>query len=123
MIAASSRSALTLKTAVSASSAPTTIRSAFPFAITPTVNCHDIFGPSSSQVRLRTSTHWHRPFACELGLLCAWVFSRAALMSMSLSIDAPGSTYPVRQREWGGRRFNGHHILNDPPHGALHVLA
>ena len=43
MILASGRSALTLKAAMSASSAPTTIRSAFPFAITPTVNCQDIF--------------------------------------------------------------------------------
>src|SRR6476646_6887480 len=42
MIAASGRSALTLKAAMSASSAPTTIRSTFPFAITPTVNCQDI---------------------------------------------------------------------------------
>ena len=37
MIAASGRSALTFKAAMSASSAPTTIRSALPFAITPTV--------------------------------------------------------------------------------------
>jgi hypothetical protein len=44
-------------------------------------------------------------------------------MSMSLSLDALGSTHPVRQREWGGRRSNGHHRLYDPPHDALHVLA
>ena len=31
--------------AMSASSASTTIRSAFPFTLSPTVNCHDIFGP------------------------------------------------------------------------------
>ena len=42
MIAASGRSALTFKAAMSASSAPTTIRSALPFALTPTVNCQDI---------------------------------------------------------------------------------
>src|SRR5262245_8757188 len=26
-------------------------------------------------------------------------------------------------REWGGRCFYGHHVLNGPPHSALHVLA
>jgi hypothetical protein len=44
-------------------------------------------------------------------------------LSMSLSFDAPGSTYPVGQREWGGRKLDGHHMRHDPPHGALHVLA
>src|SRR5262245_53656680 len=26
-------------------------------------------------------------------------------------------------REWGGRWLYGHHVLNGPPHRALHVLA
>jgi hypothetical protein len=26
-------------------------------------------------------------------------------------------------KEWGGRSFNGQHMLHGPPHGALHVLA
>src|SRR6478736_5312532 len=74
MILASGRSALTLKAAMSASSAPTTIRSAFPFAITPTVNCQDIFerfhkaerarlqlAPSSHRYELVPIRRVHRP--------------------------------------------------------------
>jgi hypothetical protein len=26
-------------------------------------------------------------------------------------------------REWGGRWYNGHHMLHGPPNRALHVLA
>ena len=44
MIVAPGWSALAFKAAMSASSASTTIRSAFPFTLSPTVNCHDIFG-------------------------------------------------------------------------------
>ena len=44
MIVAPGCSALAFKAAMSASSASTTIRSAFPFTLSPTVNCHDIFG-------------------------------------------------------------------------------
>jgi hypothetical protein len=98
---------------MSASSAPTTMRSALPFAMTPTVNCQDIVGLSRAKLGCDID------LACELGLGCC----RVPLMSMSLSLDAPGSTHPVRQREWGGRRSSGHHRLYDPPHGALHVLA
>ena len=43
MIVAAGWSALAFKAAMSASSASTTIRSAFPFTLSPTVNCHDIF--------------------------------------------------------------------------------
>jgi integrase len=43
MIVAPGWSALAFKAAISASSASTTIRSAFPFTLSPTVNCHDIF--------------------------------------------------------------------------------
>ena len=42
MIVAPGWSALALKAAISASSASTTIRSAFPFTLSPTVNCQDI---------------------------------------------------------------------------------
>ena len=42
MIVAPGWSALAFKAAMSASSATTTIRSAFPFTLSPTVNCHDI---------------------------------------------------------------------------------
>src|SRR6476660_8671598 len=61
MMAASGRSALTFRAAMSASSAPTTIRSAFPFAITPTVNCQDIFerfhGAERARLQLAPSSH------------------------------------------------------------------
>ena len=50
MIVAPGRSALAFNAAMSASSASTTIRSAFPFTLSPTVNCHDIFGPPQSYV-------------------------------------------------------------------------
>ena len=46
IIVASGRSALTFCAATSASSAWTTIRSAFPFTLSPTVNCQDILEPS-----------------------------------------------------------------------------
>jgi len=44
MIVAPGWSALAFNAAMRASSASTTIRSAFPFTRSPTVNCHDIFG-------------------------------------------------------------------------------
>ena len=53
MIAASGRSALTFKAAMSASSATTTIRSTLPFALTPMVNCQDIFERSHKAERAR----------------------------------------------------------------------
>jgi hypothetical protein len=107
--------------ATSASSASTTIRSALPLTLSPTVNCHNIFGLPRAKlgyeraltgIDLRARSAFFVPGCC-----------RVPLMSMSLSLDAPGSTHPVRQREWGGRKSNGHHMLYDPPHGALHVLA
>src|SRR6476620_2051290 len=57
MIVASGRSALTFSAPTSASSAWTTIRSALPFALAPTVNCHNIT-PSCSIVRT----------GCDLGV-------------------------------------------------------
>ena len=44
IIVAPGWSALAFSAAMSASSASTTIRSAFPFTLSPIVNCHDIFG-------------------------------------------------------------------------------
>ena len=46
IIVASGCSALTFSAATSVSSAWTTIRSAFPFTLSPTVNCQDILEPS-----------------------------------------------------------------------------
>ena len=87
MMVASGRSALTFNAAMSASSASTTIRSAFPFDSKSDGELPRHFWPSSSQVRLRTSAHRHRHLACALGLLCAWVLSRAAYVD-ELSLDA-----------------------------------
>ena len=59
MIVAAGWSALAFKAAMSASSASTTIRSAFPFTLSPTVNCHDIFDLPQGYVtneRSRAST-------------------------------------------------------------------
>src|SRR6476661_597469 len=62
MIAASGRSALTFRAAMSASSAPTTIRSELPFAITPTMNCQDIFvrPHKAERARLQSASSSHR---------------------------------------------------------------
>jgi hypothetical protein len=64
MIMAPGWSALALNAAMSASSASTTIRSAFPFTLSPTVNCHDIL--AFLKATLRTSAHLlARYLACE----------------------------------------------------------
>ena len=55
IIVASGRSTLTFSAATSVSSAWTTIRSAFPFTLSPTVNCQDILEPS--KVREGRSPH------------------------------------------------------------------
>jgi hypothetical protein len=111
MIAASGRSALTLKAAMSASSAPTTIRSTFPFAITPTVNCQDILGPSSSKLGYERA---HRP------LRASSVFF---VPGCELVVRRPRFHASSAPKRVGRTQSNGHHMLNDPPHGALHVLA
>jgi hypothetical protein len=54
MIVASGRSVLTFNAATSASSASTTIRSALPLTLSPTVNCQDIFGLSLNIERQAT---------------------------------------------------------------------
>ena len=109
MIVAPGWSALAFKAAMSASSASTTIRSAFPFTLSPTVNCHDIVGlpqaklgyeralPSIDQTLRATSV-----FFCALVLSC-----RGALSA---------HPYMHKNREWGGRGLKGHHMLHGPPH-------
>ena len=75
MIVAPGWSALAFKAAMSASSASTTIRSAFPFTLSPTVNCHDIL--AFLKATLRTSAHRHRTIPCvRARSLCAWGLSR-----------------------------------------------
>jgi hypothetical protein len=60
VIVTSGRSALTFKAAMSASSASTTILSAFPCTLSPTVNCHAILSlPFRLNVaRGQSSTFW-----------------------------------------------------------------
>jgi hypothetical protein len=94
MIVASGRSALTFNAAMSASSASMTIRSAFLLTLNPTVNCQDIFAFRKANLGYERA------------------FSSIAVHSARIT-----------NREWGGRWFNGHHMLHGPPHGALHVLA
>jgi len=100
MIVAPGWSALAFKAAMSASSASTTIRSAFPFTLSPTVNCHDIFGLPQG-ARLRTSAHRHRRYpACELDLFVPGV---AALRSTK------------RAHPYIHNWLKGHHMLHGPP--------
>ena len=94
MIVASGRSALTFNAAMSASSASTTIRSAFLLTLSPTVNCQDILA-----------------------------FRKANLGYERAFNGIAAHSARITNREWGGRWFNGHHMLHGPPHGALHVLA
>ena len=80
MIVAAGWSALAFKAAMSASSASTTIRSAFPFTLSPTVNCHDIFGLPQSYVT-NELTGIDRYLACELGLFVLGGLSRRGALS------------------------------------------
>ena len=68
MIVAPGWSALAFKAAMSASSASTTIRSAFPFTLSPTVNCHDIFDLPQRLRYERALTGIDRYLECELDL-------------------------------------------------------
>ena len=102
MIVAPGWSALAFKAAMSASSASTTIRSAFPFTLSPTVNCHDIFGLPQGYVtneRLPASTDTLRASSISLCGVC----SRRA--------DLSAHPYMHKNREWGGRGLKGHHML------------
>ena len=80
MIVASGWSALALNAAMSASSASTTIRSAFPFTLSPTVNCHDIFWPSSKLVTNERSRHRTIPYV-RARSLCRWGLSRRGALT------------------------------------------
>src|SRR4029079_15262866 len=94
---------------MSASSASTTIRSTFLLTLSPTVNCQDILAFLKAKL------------GCERALSSIDQTLRASLV---LSVVASRRTQGARLfREWGGRWFNGHHMLRGPPHGALHVLA
>ena len=79
MIVAPGWSALAFKAAMSASSASTTIRSAFPFTLSPTVNCHDIL--AFLKATLRTSAHLHERYLRAIDLFCAWGLSRRGALS------------------------------------------
>jgi hypothetical protein len=68
MIMAPGWSALAFKAAISASSASTTIRSAFPFTLSPTVNCHDILAFLKNHVTNGALIGIERYLACELDL-------------------------------------------------------
>ena len=79
MIVAAGWSALAFKTAMSASSASTTIRSAFPFTLSPTVNCHDIFGlPQSYVTNERSPASTDTLSASSISLCRGVVASRRA---------------------------------------------
>ena len=112
MIVASGRSALTFNAAMSASSASTTIRSAFLLTLSPTVNCQDILAFLKAKL------------GCERALSGIDQTLRASRVLLCLGVVASRRTQGARLfREWGGRWFNGHHMLRGPPHGTLHVLA
>jgi len=82
MIVAPGWSALAFKAAMSASSASTTIRSAFPFTLSPTVNCHDIVGLPQAKLgyeralpRIDQTLRATSVFFCALVLSCRGVLS------------------------------------------------
>src|SRR6476659_4605609 len=102
MIVAAGWSALAFKAAMSASSASTTIRSAFPFTLSPTVNCHDIFGIPQSYVTNERSQASTDTLPSTRSLCALWLSRRGAL-----------SAHPYMHKiEWGGRWLNGHHMLH-----------
>jgi hypothetical protein len=81
-IVASGRSALTFNAAMSASSASTTIRSAFLLTLSPTVNCHDIFGFLKARLGYeRMLTGIDQTLHASLVFFCAWVLSRRSALS------------------------------------------
>jgi hypothetical protein len=64
MIVAPGWSDLAFRAAMSASSASTTIRSAFPFTLSPTVNCHDILAFLKATLRTSVASHSARTPIC-----------------------------------------------------------
>jgi hypothetical protein len=105
MIVAPGWSALAFKAAMSASSASTTIRSAFPFTLSPTVNCHDIFGLPRSYDKNECSLASNDTLRANSISLCLGVLRRTARAPTHKKIKSRG-----------GRRFKGHHMLHGPPH-------
>lgn len=119
MIVAPGWSALAFKAAMSASSASTTIRSAFPFTLSPTVNCHDIL--AFLKATLRTSAHpIARYLACERSISFVRGGCRVAGGCRGALSAHP---YMHKNRERGGRWFKGHHMLHGPAPRALHISA
>ena len=77
MIVASGRSALTFNAAMSASSASTTIRSAFLLTLSPTVNCQDILAFLKAKLGCERALSGIDPtLRASLVFCCAWVLSR-----------------------------------------------
>ena len=77
MIVASGRSALTFNAAMSASSASTTIRSAFLLTLSPTVNCQDILAFLKAKLGCeRARVGIDQTLRASLVFCCAWVLSR-----------------------------------------------
>ena len=98
MIVAPGWSTLAFKAAMSASSASTTIRSAFSFTLSPTVNCHDIFDLLKATVR--TSANRYRPIPCvRTRSSCACGLSRRGALS--------AHPHMHKKTEWGGRWLRG----------------
>jgi hypothetical protein len=76
MIVASGRSALTFNAAMSASSASTTIRSAFLLTLSPTVNCQDILAFLKAKLGCeRARAGSDQNLRASLVFCCAWVLS------------------------------------------------
>ena len=76
MMVASGRSALTFNAAMSASSASTTIRSAFLLTLSPTVNCQDILAFLKAKLGCeRALSSIDQTLRASL-FSCAWVLSR-----------------------------------------------
>jgi hypothetical protein len=127
MIVAPGWSALAFKAAMSASSASTTIRSAFPFTLSPTVNCHDIFClPQSCVTNERSPASTDTLSASSISLCRGVVASRraqrATLMHKKSGADAGSrgiTCYMVRptrascigiSQQWRASLTNGNSV-------------
>jgi hypothetical protein len=97
MIVASGRSALTFNAAMSASSASTTIRSAFLLTLSPTVNCQDILAFR------KTNFGYERALTGIDQTLRAW----CSVVPGCCRVAAHSGRTPIcTNKEWGGRWFN-----------------
>ena len=113
MIVAPGWSALALKAAMSASSASTTIRSASPFTLSPTVDCHDIFSLPQSYVTNEALTGIDRHLSASSISLCQGVVARAS------SARTPICTKIESGADTGSRGITCYMVRPR----ALHVLA